>query len=87
MREILQSQKSEANTEFFKFISKNYASWVGPKSTDGPVMSHTLLKFKVLPHLEKGIPLFFLLIDNLRFDQWKAIQPIFSESFRIQEED
>jgi len=28
MREILQSQKQEANTEFFKFISKNYALWL-----------------------------------------------------------
>src|SRR3979409_1169717 len=43
MQEILQSQKSEANTEFFKFISRNYASWVSPRSVDGPVMSHTLL--------------------------------------------
>ena len=58
-----------------------------PKSTDGPIMSHSLIKFKVLPHVEKGTPLFFVLIDNLRFDQWKAIQPIFSESFRILEED
>src|SRR6185503_3240490 len=87
MQEVLQSQKSEANTEFFKFVSRNYASWVKPKSVDGPVMSHTLMQFKVLPHLEKGTPLFFILIDNLRFDQWKAIQPIFSESFRILEED
>ncbi|HYV54626.1 MAG TPA: PglZ domain-containing protein, partial [Chitinophagaceae bacterium] len=52
-----------------------------------PVMSHSLFQFKVLPHVEKGTPLFFVLIDNLRFDQWKAIQPIFSESFRILEED
>ncbi len=87
MQEILQNQKSEANTEFFKFVSRNYTGWVNPKSTDGPVMSHSLMKFKVLPHLEKGTPLFFILIDNLRFDQWKAIQPIFSESFRITEED
>ena len=58
MQEILQSQKSEANTEFFKFISRNYASWVGPKRTTGPVMSHSLMKFKELPHLEKGTPLF-----------------------------
>src|SRR6476619_895693 len=87
MREVLQSQKSEANTEFFKFVSKNYASWVNPKSSTGPIMSHSLLQFKVLPHVEKGIPTFFVLIDNLRFDQWKAIQPIFSESFRILEED
>ncbi|MEK7226312.1 MAG: PglZ domain-containing protein, partial [Bacteroidota bacterium] len=87
MQEILQNQKSEANTEFFKFVSRNYSNWVNPKSKDGPVMSHSLFQFKVLPHAEKGIPLFFVLIDNLRFDQWKAIQPIFSESFRILEED
>jgi CheY-like chemotaxis protein len=87
MQDVLQSQKQEANTEFFKYISRNYASWVSPKSTEGPVMSHQLMKFKVLPHLEPGVPLFFVLIDNLRFDQWKAIQPVFAESFRIQEED
>ena len=87
MQEILQSQKSEANTEFFKFISRNYASWLDPKNTNGPIMSHNLIKTKVLPHLEKGKPLFFVLIDNLRVDQWKAIQPIFAESFRILEEE
>src|SRR5688572_5793643 len=42
MQEILASQKSEANTEFFKFISKNYAKWVNPKSSESPVMSHNL---------------------------------------------
>lgn len=87
MQEVFDTQKQEGNNEFFKYISKNYASWVSPKSTEGPVMSHTMLKFKVLPHLEKGKPLFFVLIDNLRFDQWKAIQPVLSENFRIVEED
>ncbi|MFY7653321.1 MAG: response regulator, partial [Chitinophagaceae bacterium] len=79
MREILASQKAEANAEFFKFISRNYAGWVHPKSADAPVMSHNLLKYKVLPHVEKGIPTLFVLIDNLRYDQWKAIQPIVTE--------
>jgi CheY-like chemotaxis protein len=87
MQEVFQTQKNEANTEFFKFVSKNYAKWVNPKGDDGPVMSHSLFKFKILPHVEKGIPTFFVLIDNLRFDQWKAIQPIFAENFRILEED
>ncbi len=87
MQEVFSTQKQEANNDFFKFISKQYASWVSPKSEAAPIMSHTLLQFKVLPHLEKGKPLFFVLIDNLRFDQWKMIQPIFADSFRIQEED
>lgn len=87
MQEVFQTQKNEANTEFFKFITKNYASWLKEKGTDKPVMSHTLMKEKVFPQVEKGTPTFFVLIDNLRFDQWRTIQPIFAESFRIVEED
>lgn len=87
MQEIFASQKQEANLEFFKFISKNYANWIDPKSSQSPIMSHNLMQFKVLPHLEKGTPLFFILIDNLRYDQWKTIQPIFAESFRILEDE
>jgi len=87
MRDILQAQKKEANAAFFKYISKNYASWVAPGASDAPIMSHQLLQFKVLPHVEKGTSTFFILIDNFRFDQWKAIQPIFQEYFRVLEED
>jgi CheY-like chemotaxis protein len=87
MQEVFQAQKGEANTEFFKFISRNYASWLKDKNAKRPVMSHTLIKDKVLPYIEKGVPTFFVLIDNLRFDQWKSVQPIFAESFRILEED
>ncbi|HNP21220.1 MAG TPA: response regulator [Panacibacter sp.] len=87
MREIFQAQKQEANTEFFKFVSKNYSSWINGKAARVPVMSHQLIKQKVIPSIEKGTPTFFLLIDNLRYDQWKAIQPLFAENFRITEED
>jgi CheY-like chemotaxis protein len=87
MQEVFQTQKSEANTEFFKFISRNYASWLKPNIKDKPVLSHTLVREKVMPAIERGVPTFFILIDNLRYDQWKAIQPIFAESFRIVEED
>ena len=88
MQEVFQSQKNEANTDFFKFISKNYSNWVTNAAAQAPIMSHTLMKYKVFPHVEKnGTPTIFLLIDNLRFDQWKAIQPIFSENFRIHEEE
>lgn len=87
MQEVFQTQKAEANTEFFKYISRNYSSWVSGKTGNKPIMSHTLVREKVLPQVEKGVPTFFILIDNLRFDQWRTIQPIFAESFRVVEED
>jgi CheY-like chemotaxis protein len=87
MQEVFLTQKNEANTEFFKFISRNYASWLKAGVKEKPVLSHTLIREKVMPQIEKGVPTFFLLIDNLRFDQWRSIMPIFLESFRLVEED
>jgi CheY-like chemotaxis protein len=85
--EVLTTQKSEANHAFFKYISRHYSDWMLGKSNDRPVMSHDLIEKKIIPFVETGTPMFFVLIDNLRYDQWKAIQPIFAASFRLQEED
>src|SRR5690606_9855216 len=72
--------------EFYKYVSKNYEKWINGKA-DAPVFSHELIKRKIAPHLEPGKPAFLILIDNLRYDQWKAIQHIVTESFRVVEED
>ncbi len=88
MMEVLQTQKTEANTEFFKYISKHYSVWI--KDTAGaksPLLSHQLFGKKVAPHLQAGKPTFLVVIDNLRYDHWKAIQPAVSEFFRVMEED
>lgn len=87
MREVFQSQKAEANNEFFKFMSKNYIDWIQNPDEDSPLFSHQLLKEKVFPYLSTDRSTFFILIDNLRYDQWKVIQPYLEAYFRIQEED
>ncbi len=86
MGEILSTQKQEANTEFSKFIVKNYESWFGAKKEKAPVMSHNLLRNKVLPFIGDGVPTVMLLLDNLRFDQWKIIEPIISTLYRVEDE-
>src|ERR1700712_4212767 len=86
MHEILTLQKAEANVQFSKFIEKNYLDWI--KNQDkAPTLSHQLFKKKVFPKLESNQPVFFILIDNLRYDQFKIINPIISEYFRLEEED
>lgn len=87
MLDVFNTQKAEANNEFYKFISKNYIDWIKEKSDDAPIMSHNLFAKKVFPNLSPGKPTFMVLIDNLRYDQWKSIEPIISEHFRVQEED
>lgn len=88
MQEILQMQKAEANQVFCKFYENNYLNWINGKAEDRPVLSHLLLKEKVFPLLnDNNTPLFFILIDNLRYDQWKVLQPIFEQYYRTETED
>lgn len=85
MQQILEMQKKEANAQFFKFVSRNYIDWLEDRG-DVPLMSHKLLQERVVPELNSE-PLFFIVIDNLRQDQWKAIRPIITEYFRIEREE
>jgi len=86
MFEILESQKNEANIQFGKFIEKNYADWFKPH-TDSPIMSHTLFKEKIAPELSKEQPTLLVVIDNLRYDQWKVFEPIINNYFKKDKEE
>ena len=81
MFEILESQKTEANNQFGKFIDRNYADWFDPNA-DAPIMSHNLFKEKVVPEISDNQPTLFVVVDNLRFDQWKALEPIVSNYYK-----
>ena len=90
MKEIFNMQLNEANTQFAKFIEDNYVDWLHDKSDDKPIQSHTLLKEHLKPLLTKkedDKPVFLIVIDNLRYDQWLSIKPIISQYFRPEDED
>ncbi|MDE6130577.1 MAG: PglZ domain-containing protein [Muribaculaceae bacterium] len=85
MDQLLEMQKNEANSEFGKWVRRNYESWVRG-SDDRPLMSPQVFPRKVFPHLDNGEKLFFILIDNFRLDQWRSVQPLLSDIFNIEEE-
>ena len=87
MREILRLQENEANILFSKFIMNNYLGWLSPGCTDRPLQSPELFAKKIFPNVSSQKPLFFILIDNLRYDQWKTISAELSGLYRIIEED
>ena len=84
MVEILESQKQEANSHFFKFIKKQYKDWL--TSADRPILSHTLLKEVVFPIVKKEVNTLLIVIDNLRYDQFRIIEPIINQFYKTEEE-
>ncbi|PCJ88724.1 MAG: two-component system response regulator [Flavobacteriales bacterium] len=87
MFEILKTQKQEANNLFARFVESNYTDWLNGNSNDSPLLSHQLFKEKVANEISGSKPLFMILIDNLRYDQWMMLRPIFREFFRIEKEE
>jgi CheY-like chemotaxis protein len=86
--EILKQQKQEANNQFSKYYQQNYVDWIVKKNENIPLLSHTLLKEKLFPALKKDDKSnFLIIIDNFRFDQWKALQTQIEQYFRVENED
>lgn len=79
MFEILESQKTEANTQFSKFVDKNYQSWF--TQDNGPILSHQVFKKLVNPQLQNNKTL-WVVIDNLRYDQWQVLEDVVANHYK-----
>lgn len=84
MLEILESQKSEANSQFFKFVKKKYQNWL--TGDDKPTFSHTLFKDYIVPNLSKEQGVLWVVIDNLRYDQYRVLEPFINNYYKKEEE-
>ncbi len=87
MEEVFLMQKDEANTQFGKFIERNYLRWLEQPS-EAPTLSHNLFVKHVVTELkENDEPVFFVVLDNLRYDQWKTLRPLLSKDYWIDKEE
>ncbi|OIQ32718.1 MAG: two-component system response regulator [Crocinitomix sp. MedPE-SWsnd] len=88
MKEVFAMQKKEANTQFCKYIDKNYRDWINNEDDDAPILSHQLLSYKLMDNLKPGNdPVFLIVIDNLRYDQWKVLEPEITRYFNVDKEE
>lgn len=84
MLSILEGQKQEANNHFFKFIKKNYEDFL--TSNDKPTFSNTLFKDYVVPELNKDQGVLWVIVDNLRYDQYRILEPIINNHYKKETE-
>lgn len=82
MRDLLESQKADANKAFTKFIRNNYEKWF-EQTEQRPLLSPDIFKKKIFPLLDNDEKIFFILIDNFRYDQWKIIQTLLNDFYSV----
>jgi len=81
LRQVLLDQKRECNVEFGKFVEQNYSNWLNGE--EGPQLSVDIISNSVIPIIDSGIKTVFIVMDNLRLDQWCAIEPLLYPYFTI----
>ena len=81
LKQTLYDQKRDCNTEFGRFIEKNYSQWLF--SDKRPKLSLDVFKDFVKPHIDRGCRTILVVIDNLRMDQWLVVEPLLRDYFRI----
>ena len=86
MREMLKSQKEEANSMFGRFVKKSYMEWMASAREERPLMSNDLFRDRIFPLLDNGEKVFFIIIDNFRYDQWRVLAEEIGSDFAIEEE-
>jgi CheY-like chemotaxis protein len=87
MEEVFRMQKAEANQNFIRFIRKNYAGWFTQEVGRRPILSPDVMKHKVFPLMGRPEPVVLMVVDNLRYDQWKVLEPVVSELFTVEQDD
>ncbi|MBX3101506.1 MAG: response regulator [Bacteroidetes bacterium] len=86
MQEVLNSQFQEANVNFGKYIARHYAHWVKAPAAERPLLSPDVMRSQVLPRLSADRPTYFLLIDCMRYDQWRTLLPLLQPHWTLVEE-
>lgn len=85
MHELLAMQRKEANQAFARFIKKNYIKWM-TEPEKAPLMSTGVFKHSVFPTLDAGEKMFLIVMDNFRYDQWRALGTELADNFTFEEE-
>jgi len=75
-----------ANSDFSRFVQTHYREWIASKPGSRPLLSPDLVGAHIVPLLRADPgPVFLVLIDCLRLDQWLTIRDTLEAHFTIEE--
>src|SRR2546423_4673180 len=69
--------------EFALYIKENYPEWLRDLNGNRPPLSIDIVGEFLLPILERDKAAVFIVVDCLRLDQWRGLEPLLPPFFRL----
>lgn len=83
LKQTIFDQKRDCNTEFSKYVEKNYLGWVN-STGHKPILSTEIIDKFIIPELDKNDSVFLFVVDCMRLDQWLVMEKYLYEYFNIE---
>ena len=81
LKTIHEIEKRETNAAFADYIQNNYHSWL--VSGESPTLSVDVVYKYVIPEIQAGKQVLFVVMDCMRLDHWLKIEPLLYPLFKI----
>ena len=81
LEETQAEQKKECNALFSNYVERHYVDWLNGQNS--PTLSVDVIKKYLLPLLQQGEQVYFIVVDCLRLDQWLSIEPLLQPYYHI----
>ena len=84
LHESLRGLFPEVRREFATYVERMYPQWLAELEADRPPLSIDIVGEFLMPVVREEKAVAFIVIDCLRLDQWKALEPVIAPMFDIE---
>ena len=81
LKTIHAREKKEANSAFAEYIKNSYSQWL--EGDDSPTLSVDIFYKHVIPEIQVGKSVLFVVMDCMRLDHWLKIEPLLYRDFHM----
>jgi CheY-like chemotaxis protein len=85
LAETIDALGGDLRRNYSELVTRRYSEWLHEEGEAGPPLSVDVLERFFAPLLGDGRSALLVVIDCLRLDQWRAIRPLLTDMFEVEE--
>ena len=85
LAETIEALRGDIRRSYSELVAERYPEWLQEEGEVGPPLSVDIVERFFAPLLGEGRSALLVVIDCLRLDQWRAIRPLLTDLFEVEE--